>query len=172
MVGIWGSSGMAQAPASNAPMSGDTKGMMDGKGKMSPDMKAMMEKMSPEMKLRCKMLMNMMVSPSDPTAILSIKDQLKLTDAQTTQLEAIHKEAQVRAAAVLSVDQQKTLDAMPKTPQTMTDMHEQMMGQMQRAMGGKMGEHAMSCPMMKMSDATTRPAQDKPATPEDHSAHR
>lgn len=152
-------------------MGSDMKGMTDMQEKMSPDMKTMMAKMSPEMKMRCNMLMNTTVIPNDPAAILALKAQLKLTEAQTTQLEAINKEAQVKAAAVLTIDQQKTLDALPKTPQTMMDMHEQMMGQMQKMMGGKMGEQMMNCPMMTMTSATTQPAQDKLATPEDHAAH-
>lgn len=171
VVGMAGAYVLAQTPAPDAPMGGDMKGMTDMKAKMSPDMKAMMEKMSPEMKLRCKMLMNTTVIPSDPAAILALKGQLKLTDAQTTQLEAINKEAQVKAAAVLTADQQKVLDTLPKTPQTMMDMHEQMMGQMQKTMGGKMGEQMMSCPMMNMTNATTPPTPDKPVTPENHEAH-
>lgn len=65
-----------------------------------------------------------------------------------------------------------TLDTMPKSPQTMKDMHEQMMGKMQKMMGGKMGDQQMICPMMNMmSGSTTQPAQDKSADPKNHEAH-
>jgi len=160
VVGMLGAYVLAQTPASDAPMGGDMKGMM--------------EKMSPDMKMRCKMLMNTTVTPSDAAAILALKGQLKLTDAQTTRLEAINKEAQAKATAVLTVDQQKTLDTLPKTPLTMMDMHEQMMGKMQTMMGGKMGEQLMSCPMMNMTQEqmspTTQPNVDAPAG-HDHTAH-
>ena len=173
LVGLSGALVLAQAPNGGpmmgqpGPMGGGMKGMMDTK--MSPEMKTMMEKMSPEMKMRCQMLMNTAVIPSDAAAMLALKVQLKLTDAQAARLETINKEAQDKAVAVLTGDQKKTLDALPKTPQTMMDMHEQMMGQMQTMMGGKMGGQMMNCPMMNMMDATaTQPAhdmKDMPAAP-------
>ena len=148
-------------------MGGGMKGMADNK--MSPEMKAMMEKMSPDMKMRCQMLMNTAVIPNDGAAMLALKVQLKLTDAQIGSLTAINKEAQDKAVAVLTADQKKTLDALPKTPQTMMDMHEQMMGQMKAMMGDKMGEQMMNCPMMEMmGSSATQPAhdmKDMPATP-------
>ena len=100
-------------------MGGDKKGMADMKEKMSPEMKAMMEKMPPEMKMRCQMLMGTAVTPTDPAAILALKDQLKLTEAQAAQLEAINKEARDKAIVVLTADQKTTLDSLPKSPQTM-----------------------------------------------------
>ena len=169
LVALSGAFVLAEAPMTNgggmgqpAPMGGDMKGMMD---KTSPDMKTMMEKMPPEMKMQCQMLMSTAVSPSDPAAILALKDKLKLTEAQTAQLEAINKDARDKALVVLTADQKKTLETMPKSPQTMKDMHEQMMGKMQTMMGGKMGDKQMNCPMMNMmgGGATTQPAQDKPA---------
>jgi len=126
----------------------------------------MMDKMSPEMKMRCQMLMNTTVIPRDAAAMLALQGQLKLTDAQAARLQAINKEAQDQAVAVLTDDQKKTLDALPQTPQTMMDMHEQMMGQMQAMMGGMMGGQMMNCPMMDMMGATTtQPAHDMSAMP-------
>ena len=98
LVGLSGALVLAQAPNGGAmmgqpgPMGGDMKGMMDNK--MSPEMKTMMEKMSPEMKMRCQMLMNTAVIPNDAAAMLALKVQLKLTDAQAARLGAINKEAQ------------------------------------------------------------------------------
>ena len=162
-VGLSGAYVLAQAPMSDMGKSTGQAAPMSG------DMKGMMEKMTPEMKMRCTMVMSTAIIPSDPAAILSLKTQLKLTDDQTTRLDAINKESQEKAAAVLTVDQKKTLETMPKTPQTMMDMHEQMMGQMQTMMGGKMGDQMMNCPMMNMMGAsTTQPAHDMknmPAVP-------
>lgn len=144
--------GQVPVPADPAVQPGMHAGHM-----MGGDMKGMMDKMPPEMKMRCQMVMNTAVTPSDPAAILALKDQLKLTEAQATQLDAINKEARDKAAAVLTVEQTKTLAAMPQTPQTMKDMHEQMMGHMQKMMGGKMGDQPMSCPMMQMMKDQTGP---------------
>lgn len=172
LVSLTGALALAQMPAPSGPMSGDMKGMADMKQEMSPEMKAMMEKMPPEIKMRCQMMMGTEVSPSDPAAILALKEQLKLTEAQTSQLEAINKEAQDKAIAVLTADQKTILDTMPKSTQTMKEMHEQMMGKMQKMMGGKMGDQRTSCPMMNMmGGSTTQPAQDKLADPKSHEAH-
>ncbi len=139
----------------SAPKSAAAPSAMNHMG----DMKAMMAKMPPEMMMRCRMIMNTAVMPSDPAAILALKDQLKLSGAQVSQLEATLKDSQAKAAAVLTADQQKTLDALPKSPQTMKDMHEQMMGKMQKMMGDKMGDKPMNCPMMKMMKTMHSPTE-------------
>lgn len=170
-LGLLSAFAIGQTPATDKPAA--HPGMHAGH-KMSGDMKAMKDKMPPEMMMRCQMFMNTAVTPSDPAAILALKDQLKLTDAQVTQLEAINKAAQDKAAAVLTADQTKTLAAMPKTPQTMKEMHEQMMGQMQKMKGDKMGGPPMSCPMMEMmknhTGETTQPKADGTST-SDHADH-
>lgn len=158
LIGMAAALVLAQSPAHGGPMGGDMK-----------------EKISPEMKMRCQMMMGTAVSPTDPAAILALKDQLKLTDAQTAQLEAINKDARDKAIVVLTADQKTTLDALPKSPQTMKDMHEQMMGKMQEMMGSnKMDDQPMNCPMMKMMQGqmgpTTQPKVDAPAG-HDHTAH-
>lgn len=170
-LGLLGAFAIGQAPvlAETTAKPGMHAGHM-----MSGDMKGMMDKMPSEMKMRCQMIMNTAVTPNDPAAILALKDQLKLTEAQTTQLEAINKEARDKAAAVLTAEQTKTLAAMPQKPQTMKDMHEQMMGHMQKMMGGKMGDQPMNCPMMQMmkdqKGPTTPPKADGAST-SDHAAH-
>ena len=103
----------------------------------------------------------LVVSPTDPAAILAFKDQLKLTEAQTAQLEAINKEAQDKAVAVLTADQKTMLDAVPDSPQAMNEMRRQ-----------RMGCWMMCCPMMKTdSGDSTQPEKDQPATPQNQEAH-
>ena len=85
-IGLLGAYAMARTPApdvtanhgAHQPAAAPAKPEM-----MGGDMKGMMAKMSPEMKMRCQMCMNTTISPSDAAAILAIKDQLKLTDDQT-----------------------------------------------------------------------------------------
>ena len=48
-----------------------------------------------------------------------------------------HSGTREKAAAVLNADQKEMLDAMPQSPQTMRDMHEQMTRQLQKMMGPK-----------------------------------
>jgi hypothetical protein len=125
--------------------------------------------------------MNMSVSPNDPGALLAMGDQLKLTAAQTTQLNNLNSETRIKAAALLTADQKKTLDAMPQAPQTMMQMHEQLLRQTQAtrqttmqpttgpAMGSPMGQRMRdpqwNCPLMRMmheEELTTQPQADQP----------
>jgi hypothetical protein len=161
LIGMAGALVLAQSHAPGGAMGDNMKGMA-----------GMMDKMSPQMKMRCQMMMDTAVTPADPAAILALKDQLKLTETQTAQLKAINKEAQDKAVAVLTADQKTTLDALPASPETMMDMHEQMMGKMRKVMGGN---KEMSCPMMNMMRGhmgpTTQPHVDAPAG-HDHEAHQ
>lgn len=150
LIGMAGAWVLAQSPAPDGPMGGDMKGMADRK-----------DEMSPQMMMCCPMMMGMVVSPTDPAAILAFKDQLKLTEAQTAQLEAINKEAQDKAVAVLTADQKTMLDAVPDSPQAMNEMRRQ-----------RMGCWMMCCPMMKTdSGDSTQPEKDQPATPQNQEAH-
>lgn len=122
-------------------MMGMKHGMMGGMGMMQ---------MSEPMKLRCRMMMNMEVTSHDPAALLGLKDQLKLTEEQTTRLQAIVAQARQQAELVLT-DQQKTLlQPLEKTPKTMMEMHHQMMEKMGQAKGGM--KMQMMCPMMEMME--------------------
>ncbi len=163
-LGLPGMFAMAQARASEhsaAQSNHDPGGSLAQPGMrarhMGGDMKGMMAKMPADIMMRCQMFMNMAVNPSDPNALLALNDQLQLTPAQTTELAAIQTEARDKAAAVLNAEQKKTLDAMPQSSQTMKDMHEQMMAQMQKMMGAKMGDRQMNCPMMRMMADKTGP---------------
>src|SRR3972149_933617 len=89
--------GCASRQAETAARPGMRSGHM-----MSGDMQAMKDKMPPEMMMRCQMIMNTTVTPNDPAAMLALKNQLGLTEDQASQLEAINKEAQDKAAAVLT----------------------------------------------------------------------
>lgn len=138
------------------------------------DRQHLMADMSPEAMMRCRMHMNMSVSPSDPGAILALREPLKLTVAQVTQLETLSRETRIEAAALLTAEQKKTFDVLPQAPQTMMQMHEQLLQQTQPtrqttmqptsgpAMGSPMGqrmrEPQWSCPLMQMMQ------EDKEAT--------
>ena len=122
---------------------------------MGKEMKDKMAKLPDDMKMRCQMQMNMEVSPSDPSAILALKDQLQLTTDQATELQAISKEARTKAAAVLNPDQQTTLGTLPQTPQTMKALHEKMTSQMHPMKATTPGDKPMDCPMMQMMQENT-----------------
>lgn len=122
--------------------------MMGGMGHMNMGQM----KMSEPMMMRCRMMMSMEVKADDPAALLALKDQLKLTDEQADRLKAIVAQAREQADKVLTDEQKKQLEPMAKTPDTMMEMHRQMMQKMQQAKGSaKPGMMQMPmCPMMEM----------------------
>ncbi len=134
-------------------------------GKRADEMKDMMATIPDDLKTLCQMQMNMEISPSDPSAILALKEQLQLTTDQTAELQAINKQGRTKALAILNADQQTTLDSLPQSPQTMKSLHEQAMSHMQTMKGTKPGDHPMNCPVMQMirdQAASTTPARADP----------
>jgi hypothetical protein len=101
-------------------------GMM--KGGMRHGMMGGMEgmKMSEPMKMRHQMMMNMEVTPQDPAALLALKDQLQLSDEQTSRLQAILTQARQQAGQVLTEQQTAQLRPLEKLPKTMMQMMEHM----------------------------------------------
>lgn len=134
-----------------------------------------MGQMSPEMKTKCQMMMQAQLTPSDPSALVALKDQLKLTEDQVKKLQAIQEQARKDAAAVLNDEQKQQVAKIPATPDTSTGMHQQMMQMMKDMHGGQGGGQmpTMNCPMMNMmgGNAATRPAQPGSSTPADHGGH-
>jgi hypothetical protein len=105
--------------------------------------------MSPEMMLRCRMLMHANVSRSNPSSLLAAKADLKLSKDQVAQLAKIVEEARTKAREVLTEEQRAKVDALPGHPASGMEMHREMMSLTK----GK----DMKCPMME-AIASTRPA--------------
>lgn len=140
-LGQGGAGQKTDQPSHPGMMGGMKHGMMGG-------MEAM--KMSEPMKLRCRMMMSMEVIPHDPAALLALKDHLKLTDEQTSRLQAIVAQSRQQAEQVLTAEQKAQLQPLEKLPKTMTEMHHQMMEKMGQAKGGM--KMQMMCPMMEMME--------------------
>lgn len=156
--------GQAASPPEGAAGRGykSTGDSAEKPGKRADEMKGMMATIPDDLKMLCQMQMDMRVSPSDPSAILALTEQLQLTTEQTAELEDINRQGRTKALAILNADQQTTLDSLPQSPQTMKGLHEQMMSHMQTMKGTKPGDHPMTCPMMQMmqdsTESTMRPA--------------
>ena len=118
-------------------------------GVMPDDTKESTEavKISEPMKMCCGMMMKMEVTSQDPAALLALKDQLKLTEEQVKQLEAIVTQSRLQAGQLLT-DQQKTqLEPLEKLPTTMVEMHRKMIEKMGPARNGM--KRQFVCPMME-----------------------
>lgn len=158
------------APDHPAAPGMDMKGGQMGMGKMM--------NMPDDMKQKCRMMMQTAINPGDPAAILSFKDDLKLTDKQVQKLQAIADKARQEAKGVLNEQQAKTLQAVPAKPDTSMAMHQQMMQMMKDMPAGQVGDKMpmMNCPMMNMMPgqmgAAAQPKTQTPPAPadQDHSA--
>ena len=158
------------APAAACPMCQPMSAEMKAKGDMA-GMKqdGQTQAMSKEMMLRCQMVMQAAIQPTDPAAILVIKDTLKLSDEQVKKLQSIEDIARRQAQDILSDSQKQQLQSIPRAPQTGADMHQHMMGMMQQSGQGQM---CKDCPMMKSmsGSATTQPSGQGSAQPQGHEA--
>ncbi|CAN5748986.1 hypothetical protein BH09VER1_BH09VER1_11830 [soil metagenome] len=114
---------------------------------MSPGQcRDMMKKMgmSDAMITRCQMMGTAQVSAYDPAAVLALRNDLKLTDDQVKQLEAISAATQEQVKAKLTEEQLAALKPIAATPASMMQM-----GQSMHSMTGKnMTGMMMMCPMM------------------------
>jgi len=115
------------------------------------DMQSMMERfvgmmkqsgMSPEMIRQWQSLMATPLMPDDPVALYARGTALGLSEAQKKKLLAIQEDSRRRARAVLTAQQRRKVDALPRTPQTMMEMCRQMGGRMMPMMQGQ-GRHRM-----------------------------
>jgi len=154
----------ADNPSTDRP-AGPGMGMRGGQMGMGK-----MMNMPDDMMQRCRMMMQTAINPGDPVAILALKDDLKLTAEQVQKIQAIADKARQEAKGVLDEQQAKTLQAIPAKPETPMAMHQHMMQMMKNMPAGQGGGQMpmMNCPMMNMmgGGATTQPAQDKPAAPQ------
>ena len=96
----------AQAPAQK-PSNAQSASMM-GMMNMSPEQcRDMMKKMgmSPAMMTRCQMMGSAQINAHDPAAVLALRSELGLTDAQVKDLEAIAAIMQDQVKAKLTAEQ-------------------------------------------------------------------
>ena len=139
------------------------KGMKMGKCcQMSPAEKMKCCGMSSAMVEKCTMMTNTQIMPTDPAAMMAMKDKLMLTPEQMGKLDMIAKKAREDAAMVLTAQQSDMVSQMAATPTTMTEMHTMMMQ--------KMKDKGMMAPADKMEkkagamgmEQTTCPVSGKP----------
>ena len=129
---------MGQPPAPGAPPAMSHEEMMtrqhEGMRKAG---------MSEGMVMCHKMMYSEEVAKDDPSALLALKDDLKLTADQVTKLKAIAAKARQDSDAVLTADQKKKLEEVPSSPNTVMGLHDEMrskMGDRGMMMGGRGGE--------------------------------
>ena len=116
--------------------------------------------------MRCRMIMRASIDVNDAAALLALKDELKLTDAQVPKLQTIADNSRKEAKALLTDEQQKKLQGLSETPGSMMQMHESMMPMMQQMMGMKESRGmGMMCPMMMDARPSATSAQPPEAKP-------
>ena len=108
--------------------------------------------------MRCRMMMTAQMQPTDPAALLAIKDELQLSDEQTAKLVTIVEKARKEAQAVLIESQQQKVQALGDTPRTMMQMCRKMRG----AMRGQKGIGPSMCSRMKAQAVPTDPNANDP----------
>jgi len=135
-------------------------------------MMQMDEGVSDQMMDRCRMTMGAELSSGDPAVLLGMKEELQLSDEQVDQLQTLAQETRQAATAILTDAQRQEVEELPDQPQSMMQMHQQMMecmdggmeqmqgmggmdmcAMMMRMMGGMHkggGEGEMKCPMCGM----------------------
>lgn len=125
---------------------------MMGMMNMSPEQcREMMKKMgmSDAMITRCQIMGTAQVSAYNPAAVLALRDELKLTDDQVNELEAIATTAQEQVKTKLTVEQLAILEPIAATPSSMMQICQSM-----HSMTGKGMMGMMMCPMMSTSSST------------------
>jgi hypothetical protein len=121
---------------------------------MSPEQcREMMKKMgmSDAMVTRCQIMGNAQISAYDPPAVLALRSELKLTDDQVKDLEAIVATAQEQVKTKLTAEQLAYLQPIAATPSSMVQMCQSM-----HSMTGKKMMGMMMCPMMSVSSSTAK----------------
>jgi hypothetical protein len=136
----------------------DTQSMgMPGMMNMSPEQcREMMKKMgmSDAMITRCQIMGNAQVSAYDPAAVLALRGELKLTDDQVKDLEAIAATTQEQVKSKLTAEQLASLEPIATTPSSMVQMCQSM-----HSMTGKNMMGMMMCPMMSVPSSTAAKGQ-------------
>jgi len=132
----------------------DTQSMnMTGMMNMSPEQRREMMKkmgMSDAMMTRCQIKGNAQISAYDPAAVLALRGELKLTDEQVKDLEAIAATTQEQVKSKLTAEQLASLEPIAATPSSMVQMCQSM-----HSMTGKNMMGMMMCPMMSAGASST-----------------
>lgn len=134
-----------QTPATDT----QSMGMMN---MSSEQCREMMKKMgmSDAMMTRCQILGNAQISAYDPAAVLALRAELKLTDDQVKELEAIAATTQDQVKSKLTAEQLASLEPIAATPGSMMQMCQSM-----HSMTGKNMMGMMMCPMVSAGAAST-----------------
>lgn len=108
--------------------------------------------MNGSMMARCRMMSQAEISPSDPAAILGQRERLNLSEDQVAELERIARSAREQARKVLKQGQIEELDTLPNKTESMVQMHQRMMKQMNAGESSQwMNEKSDdTCPMHNM----------------------
>ena len=114
----------------------DEEGMMG----MGP----MMKEMPRGMRMRCRMMMRTRTHRSNPQCILSLEEELDLSEEQIAKLETIAETARAGTKQVLTEEQLEKMEEMEDTPRSMMEM----CGKMRRHMRGMMGGEERMMPGM------------------------
>jgi hypothetical protein len=103
------------------------------------------------MMLQSRNMMHMLIYPDSPGSIVALKDRLRLSKEQIKKLGAVEEKANAEGKRILNAEQIKELEALTKdwNPQSMMQLMQTMLPQMQKSMGGQMPP----CPMMQMMQA-------------------
>lgn len=104
------------------------------------------------MMAQCRMMSQTEISPSDPAAILAQRQRLDLSEDQVAELERIARSAREQARDVLRQGQIEELDTLPNKTESMVQMHQRMMKQMNAGESSQwMNEESEdTCPMHNM----------------------
>jgi hypothetical protein len=140
---------IAQTDKQTPPPNTQSMNMM-GMTNMSPEQcREMMKKMgmSDAMITRCQIMGTAQISAYDPAAVLALRSELKLTDDQVKELEAIVATAQEQVKTKLTPKQLASLQPIDATPSSMM--------QMCKSMTGKNMTGMMMCPMMSTGASST-----------------
>jgi hypothetical protein len=86
-----------------------------------------MRMMTGPMRMRHRMMMNERLSAKDPSCIVALREELKLTEEQLKKLEEIVAKARAEAEQVLTEEQRKALAEVPEHGAWMRQMRERMM---------------------------------------------
>jgi hypothetical protein len=120
---------------------------------MSPEQcREMMKKMgmSDAVMTRCQIMGTAQINAYDPAAVLALRSELKLTDDQVKDLEAIAATTQDQVKSKLTAEQLASLQPIAATPSSMMQMCHSMHSKTGKNMMGM-----MMCPMMSAGASST-----------------
>lgn len=92
--------------------------------------------------LRCRMIMGMEVSSTDPVAVLALSEQLGLEDQQMQTIKDIQSKAREQTQAVLTEGQKAKLDTVADSSAGMVKVHKAVMEMMKVMHGGMLTSDA------------------------------